>query len=99
MKLPDNDPPRVTQAEEVTKSADELENSQDVSVGRKPVPRTEMSKPTRAVTVLKAKTGCDRTVGKMRLPADVVVVNRRSRASTNFKEERKDTGTEGTARA
>jgi len=47
------------QAEELTKAPDDgLEKTQDVSVGRKPVPLTDISKPTCALPELNISKGC-----------------------------------------
>ena len=67
MKLPDKEPPCVTQAAEVTRpDEDGLENVQPVSVGRKPLPLIETSKPTRAVPALRTITGWGLTPGERR---------------------------------
>lgn len=68
MKPPDNDPPRITQADEIINAGEDgLENLQVESTGRKPVPVTEMSEPARAVDALKTNTGCAWIGGRCRL--------------------------------
>jgi hypothetical protein len=69
-KPPHNDPPRVTQAAEVTNAAEEgLENAQVVSVGRKPLPLTAISEPIRPVPELSTITGADSAFTGRRDPA------------------------------
>ena len=83
VKPPDMAPPWVTQALDATRVADEgLENMQEVSIGRKPLPLTEIAEPTRPVPALRRMTGDDSMLRKTRLPRAIriMMVKRRAKA-------------------
>lgn len=87
MKPPDNDPPAVTQAEEmITPGLDGLEKEQAVSVGRNPEPLIPICKPTFALPELKPMTGEDSVSVRIIIPADANKTAMKSRVRMNLKE-------------
>jgi hypothetical protein len=89
VKPPYNEPPRITQAPDVNRPAEEgLEREQVVSVGRKPVPLIEICEPIRALPELNAITGSDSMFVRMIVPAETNKTPMKSRLTINLNETR-----------
>jgi hypothetical protein len=83
---PDNIPTCVTQADDAISEADEgLENAQVVSVGRKPLPLTEISEPTGLVPELSMITGAESTFRRRNEPVLAAKMQMSVNARTSFK--------------
>jgi hypothetical protein len=87
VKPPYNEPPRITQAPDINRPAEEgLEREQVVSVGRKPVPLIEICEPIRALPELNAITGSDSMFVRMIVSAETNKTPMKSRLTINLNE-------------
>ena len=84
MKPPDKDPFAVTQAADVTKFAEELENEHVVSVGKNPLPLTETSKPTLPLSGLSVTTGSELIISRTNASAETARRHTKSGATIDL---------------